>query len=182
MNKGVDVVILAEDVRHRKLLRKYLRRRGYSHHKIRECPWFPKFQAPCLSFVKAEYPLQVQALRDKAHRVNAALLTMVDADEKTVEQRIEEFDALLVADGKTRRADNENIAIVVARRNVETWFYFLEGNDVDEETNYKPLCGSLKNREFALKFAHLSWPRGELPRNCPPSLRRACEIELPKLP
>ena len=182
MSKGVDVVILAEDVRHRKLLRKYLRRRGYSHHKIRDCPWFPKFQTPCLSFVKVEYPLQVQALRDKAHRVNAALLTMVDADEKTVEQRIEELDALLIADGKVRRANNENIAIVVARRNVETWLFFLADNEVDEETNYKPRCASFKDGEIALNFAHLLWPRSELPPDCPPSLRHACEIELPRLP
>ena len=181
-DKGVDVMILAEDKRHEMLLYRHLLSRGYTRHKIRICPWFPKYQTQGLPFVRAEYELQVQALRDKAHRVNAALLVMVDADDETVEQRLQELDALLFAADKPRRADEENIAIVVARRNVETWFFFLDGNAVDEETDYKTRCRAFKNGEFALKFANLSWPRGELPPDCPPSLRHACEIELLRLP
>jgi hypothetical protein len=182
MSSGVDVVILAEDERHRMLLHRHLRKRGYTHHKIRICPWWPRFETPCLSFVKAEYPNQVQALRDKSHRVTAALLVVADADDKALAERLSEMDDLLDAAGKLRRQPDENIAVVVAKRNIETWMFFLEGNKVDEETDYKSRCRSLDNGATTLAFANLSWPRQPMSEDCPPSLQHACEVELPWLP
>ena len=182
MSSGVDVVILAEDERHRMLLHRHLRKRGYTHHKIRICPCAQPFETSCLLFVKQQYPNEVQALRDKAHRVTGALLVVVDADDSTVEERLHEMDELLSAAGKGQRADNEHIAIIVARRNVETWMFYLAENTVDEEADYKPRCRSFDNGEFATKFANFTWPRRELPIDCPSSLRYACEAELPRLP
>jgi hypothetical protein len=182
MSSGADVVILAEDERHRMLLHRHLRKRGYSHHRIRIAPWFPNFTTPCLSFVKAEYPHQVQSLRDKAHRVTSALFVVADADDATVAERLRDLDDLLPASGKARRGDDEHIAVVVARRNIETWMFFLAGNEVDEESDYKPQCRSFDNGEYARRFADFTWPRRELSANCPPSLRHACEAELTRLP
>lgn len=182
MSSGVDVVILAEDVRHRKLLHRYLIKRGYTYHKIRVCQWRPDFETPCIKFVKEQYPNEVEALRAKAHRVTGALLVVVDADELLVEARLREMDDLLSSVGKERRSADEHIAIVVPRRNVETWLFYLAGNVVNEETDYKPQCRSFDNGEYATKFAGFTLPRRDLPADCPPSLRYACEVELPRLP
>lgn len=182
MSSGVDVVILAEDVRHRKLLHRYLIKRGYTYHKIRVCQWRPAFETPCIKFVKERYPNEVQALRSKAHRVTGALLVVVDADQLEVEARLGEMDDLLTAAGKHRRHEDEHIAIVVPRRNIETWMFYLAGNAVDEETDYKPRCNRLDNGEIATRFAAFTWPRRPLPADCPPSLQYACEVELPHLP
>ena len=59
MSSGVDIVILAEEVRHCKLLHKHLIKRGYSHHKIRVT--FPKKTG--IQGVKEQYPNEVEALR-----------------------------------------------------------------------------------------------------------------------
>lgn len=182
MSSGVDIVILAEDERHRMLLYRHLKKRGYPTRKIRFCSWFPNFQTPCLSFVKYEYPKEVEALRRKAHRVTSALLVVIDADDLTVDERLNELDLLLTNAGHATRAVTEHIAIVVPKRNIETWMYFLSGADVDEETNYKPHCRSLNNGDIATEFASATLSKADLPPNSPPSLMRACESELPRLP
>ena len=182
MSNGVDIVILAEDERHRMLLRRHLRKRGYTHHKIRDCAWFPAFQTPCLSFVKSEYPRQVESLRNKAHRVTSALIVVVDADDLTIGGRLSELDKLLSSAGQTQRSGTEHIAIVVPRRNIETWMYFLGGEKVDEETDYKPRCRNFDNGTSASQFASATWPLTNLPDDSPASLKYACASELSRLP
>ena len=90
------------------------------------------------------------------------------------------MDDLLAATEQERRNLNEHIAIVVPRRNVETWLFYLAGNVVDEETDYKPRCNSFDNGAYATKFAGFTVPRRDLPVDCPPALRYACEVELPR--
>ncbi len=182
MSNGVDVIILAEDERHRMLLHRHLRKRGYTHHKIRICGWFPQFETPCLSFVKSEYPKQVEALRNKSHCVTSALIVVVDADDLTIDERLSELDKLLTSAGQTQRASTEHIAIVVPRRNIETWMYFLSGEKVDEETDYKSQCRNFDNGTSAQQFASATWPKPNLPYDSPPSLKHVCESELPRLP
>lgn len=120
MSSGVDVIILAEDKRHQMLLYRHLRKRGYTPHKIRICQCAPPFETSCLLFVKEQYPNEVRALRHKAHRVKSALLVVVDADDLTVEERLHELDERLAHAGIERRRNDEHIAIVVPRRNIET--------------------------------------------------------------
>ncbi len=182
MSKGVDIIILAEDERHRMLLYRHLRKRGYTPHKIRICEWFPKFQTPCLSFVKSEYANEVNAMRHKAHRVTGALIVVADADDLTVGERLQEFDKLLADAGQAKRGNIEHIAIVVPKRNVETWMYFLSGEQIDEETDYKPKCRNFDNGVSASQFASATWPLANLPDNSPASLKYVCESELTRLP
>lgn len=182
MSRGVDIVILAEDERLRMLLRRYLIKLGYTHHKIRELlpSVFSRFETSCLLWVQEEYPDQVQAMRDKARHITTALIIGIDADEETVAARLSEMNDLLKVAGIKRRGGNEHIAIVVARRNVETWMYYLEGNSVDETTDYKPLCKNLDNRKSALKLANLL-RESTLPSDVPASIQKARD-ELHRVP
>lgn len=182
MSQPAEIWILAEDVRHRKLLRRHLRKRGYAHRTIHDVPWFPTYLTPCLKFVREQYPVEVKALRAISTRRSGALIVVADADNETVDERINDLENHLSSSGETRRASSEPIIIVVPRRNIETWMHYLEDNTVDEETDYKPLCKTLDNGESARKFADFTWPRRPLPENCPPSLRHACEVELRRLP
>jgi len=60
------------------------------------------------------------------------VVTVADADNLTVQDRKIEFDAALKADGQKPRQPDEPIAVVVPRRQIETWILHLRGEHVDE--------------------------------------------------
>ena len=179
MSQAAQVFVLAEDLRHRMLIRRHLRKRGYTPHRITELPWLPNYETPCLKFVLEELAVQVQAIRAK--HSSHSLIAVVDADDFTVAERIAQLEKRLTDSAQLPRQVGEPIAFVVPRRNVETWLHYLEGNAVDEETDYKPLCRSLDNGECARKFADCIVARSFIPP-CPPSLEHAGTVELPKIP
>ena len=60
------------------------------------------------------------------------MVTVADADKLTVKDRKNQFDAALEADGQKPRQPNEPIAVVIPRRQIETWILHLRGEAVDE--------------------------------------------------
>lgn len=182
MSLAAEVVLLAEDVRHRKLIRRHLIARGYNHRRIRVVPWTPKFETPCIGFVIDQYPVEVEALRKLANRRSCALVVVVDADEAAVERRLQQLDVILRSHKLLQRQTSEAISIVIPKRNIETWMHYLCGNEVDEVVDYKPLCRSLDAGESATQFARFTIPRRPIPQDCPDSLRYCCEEELPRIP
>lgn len=185
LSQAAQIVILAEDVRQRKIIHRYLtKKRGYSHRCIRSInPQVLKGETAGLTFVRANYAMQVAALRAYLALRSTALVVVADADHETIEERILDLDNRLRGANQTARKNEEPIILIVPRRNVETWMYFLNGNSVDETTDYKSKCSSLDDGDFAQRFADFAHPiRNPLPQNCPDSLRRACQTELPRIP
>jgi hypothetical protein len=184
VSQAAEIILLAEDVRQRKIIHRYLtKKRGYSHRCIRTInPEVLRGETAGLTFVRANYAEQVAALRTfRVHR-STVLVVVADADNETVEERIRDLDHRLVGANLSTRAREELIVLIVPRRNVETWMYFLAGNSVDETTEYKAQCSNLDDGEFARRFADFAYPpRNRLP-DCPDSLRRTCQAELPRIP
>ena len=93
------------------------------------------------------------------------LYVLTDADAMTVEERL-----------RTLPSDSgDPVTRLIPRRNVETWVEVLDGNQVDEETDYKdrhpdPASGTETGRRLALARApEERWP---------PSLKRGhAELE-----
>ena len=54
----------------------------------------------------------------------------------TVQERINSIKSHCEDSQVAFRQDNERIAFVVPKRNIETWLEYLRGNDVDETTAY----------------------------------------------
>lgn len=184
MSQAAEIILLAEDVRQRKIIHRYLtKKRGYSHRCIRWInPQAFKGETPGLTFIRENYAQQVAELRNFLARRATVLIVVVDADAQTVDERVHELDVRLQADGQQARQSDEPILLIIPRRNVETWMCFLYDNAVDEETDYKPECKRLDDGEFARRFADFAYPlRNPLP-TCPASLRRACQTELPRIP
>ena len=82
------------------------------------------------------------------------------------------------------RLPNEKIAIFVPARNIETWFSYINGKDVNEEDDYKNKTLNTTDRitlaiASAEKLASDICPQG-LDENAPASLRHACN-ELQRL-
>jgi hypothetical protein len=124
-------------------------------------------------FVKVNHAAEVRAIRAKPY-LRAGVVTMIDADDASVQERKAELDTALAADGQDCRQPDERIAVAVPRREIETWIHSLLGSPADEESSYPRFRGDERQcAPAATEFA----------RKCPsdmrkddlPSLKDACK-------
>ena len=79
-----------------------------------------------------------------------------------------------------QRRTDEHIAVLVPKRNIETWIVYLQGISVDEESDYKrhPLAENCKQAGIALA----EQLGQELEAGCPQSLQIARDELKHRLP
>ncbi len=129
------MVVLAEDARQQRFVRRYLYRLGYNHYQI-------EFEPPVSGrgsgeqWVRARYARTVLAYRAQTRRVSTALVVVIDADKGGVAGRHQQFQASLRESRVTSRGGDEPVVHLIPKRNIETWVLFLTGVEVDEETDY----------------------------------------------
>lgn len=128
---------------------------------------YPAGQGSGEQFVREQYTVEVEAHRRRATRLNIALIVMQDCDITSVE------DARARLEQSTARRSDERIAILLPKRNVETWIRFLiDGGPVDESVCYPKLnresdCHEVADRLGAKNEYHLT-------PDVPISLQAAC--------
>ena len=164
-NKPAEIIVRCEDLQQHVFIYRCLVKRGFRQHTI-QIKHNPGGDAK--RFVLTQYPVQVKALRRTPH-VCKAVISMIDADDHAVEQRMRSHDDALDASGQPRRADAEKIAILVPRRNIETWVHHLLGEAVNESTEYPRFRGEERKCAPAAE---------EFARRCPHDMR---ETDLPSL-
>jgi hypothetical protein len=99
----------------------------------------------------------------------------IDADTGDIAHRTRQLEQSLAVDGLTPRAGGERIIHLIPRRNIETWILNLNGNEVDEETDYRPQ--SLDDLIVHAARTLFEWtrPNSALPVHSTPSLRAAIQ-------
>lgn len=177
MSRPTAVVLLCEDNLTASFLRSYLKQQGISRGirvNLTRC-------GSGFDWVFQQYPIEVNAYRQNKGRISSWLLVAVDADTSTVASRIERLYSSLKQSDNPRlreiRVQDEKIAHLVPRRNIETWLLALIGSQTNEVDDYK----RSKNRDEWLDLANpaaiqlYTWTRrnAQLPPNCPESLLRA---------
>jgi hypothetical protein len=182
MSRPAQIIILGEDKnkRQQNLIRKYLKKRGFSDSQIRDIPC-PVGETPGISFVWSQFAKEVHLLRAASY--SRGLIAVIDADDETIESRKIELNERLREVGQGVRGEQEAIAIVVPRRNIETWIWYLDGNSVDETTDYKR-TSVRDNYDLATSkraFAEFIITGQKPFDDCPPSLEDA-RIELARIP
>lgn len=141
-----QAILLVEDQQQGQFLRRVLMERGWSNHQIRVLP-SPAGRGSGEAFARREYSRQVRAMR-RSH-VRSCLVVVVDADTQEVESRHRQLAEALASSGEEARGQDELIALLVPRRNVETWFWYLDDGErrpTDEQTDYKPRFGAGTHR------------------------------------
>jgi hypothetical protein len=151
--------ILSEDLQHAVFVRRFLKGRGFPGHAIREkiCP--PGSGAGD-AYVLAQSPAEVRAQRKRNYQ-DVCLITVIDADIFTVGHRIRQTEDRLADRNMDPGGRDERIAVVVPKRRIETWIYYLKGDDVDESTEYRKL---------------------RFESDCLPAVQRLCQIYPDDLP
>jgi len=104
-------------------LRHVLRSRHFDSHKIRFRP-SPAGRGAAEQFVREEYPGEVRKVRSRAQQ-NVGLIAMIDADRASLRTRFRQFNQKLLDADQARRGSRERIAVMIARRNLETWIAYL---------------------------------------------------------
>lgn len=180
MSKPAEVILLCEDALTSTLLRLFLKRCGIDYRNIRFVI-SPKGRGAGESFVVRHYPEQVEAYRLSKARKKTWLIVAVDADTGTVAARIHQLDSNLMQSEYSRlrqmAVQEEQIAHLIPRRNIETWFLVLTGATADEENDYKATRNREKWQELAAPASRqlYDWTRqnARLSAPCTDSLRIA---------
>jgi len=166
-----EIVILCEDLSQGNFAAFYLkRRRGYRKMRIQNSP---SSGGSGEQYVREHYPDEVKSYRNSSTRRTAALVVAVDADTKAIAYREKQLEKELQRVGQTKRKKSEKIAHLIPKRNIETWILCLNGDRVNETTDYK----STKDIDRKIKQAaetFFDWSRDgyPVPALCVTSLQK----------
>ncbi|MGB3508159.1 MAG: hypothetical protein WBA93_02755 [Microcoleaceae cyanobacterium] len=183
------VTILCEDIDQERFIREYLKCRGFLDRDIIPFPNTKGLKVKNNNAsILADYPKILTSYRSRKNSQDIAVVVMIDADDKTVAERIRSFNIAVNKEegerNKNMRLPNEKIAIFVPAINIETWFSYINGKNVNEEDDYKNKTLNTADRitlakASAEKLASDFCPQG-LDKNAPSSLHHACN-ELQRL-
>ena len=167
-----QVVVLVEDERHQRLIYRYLQRLNYSSRDIRFEP-LPSGRGCGEQWVRERYANAVRAYRARSAQANTALIVAIDADTGDTNRRVRQLVSALSGLALMPRTAEEKIVHLIPKRNIETWILNLNGNEVDEETDFR----TRRLDDVIVPAAHtfFEWarPNAVIPEHCVPSLRAA---------
>jgi hypothetical protein len=178
------ITILCEDIAQYDFILAYIKLLGATNKRK-----ITKLDAFNNASVLRHYPSAVKSYRKRCQE-NVALIVMIDADEKTINERLREFDREIDSEkhdlNKSTRFDNEKILIFAPIRNIESWFHYIKTYNINVETlkdeygkiiSYKNLYPYPSKytdiNEFVDKLKNEICING-LPENAPSSLHDAC--------
>ncbi len=172
MSRSVNVVILCEDRQHEAFARRFLTCMGLGT-RVQRVVRNPTGCGSAEQFVRERFAEELIYYRARKHRVQQALVVLIDADGREVADRIDQVERTgPEVDARGRQAD-ERVAIFVPARNIETWLAYLDGQTVNESDTYPRLK---RERDCQKHARHLydMCQKGELRSPSPPSLDTAC--------
>jgi hypothetical protein len=135
MSDPVHTIILCEDLQLRCFIRRILIKRGWHPGQIHEVN-LPTGGGAGVSWVKAKLPDELKAFRSRNALAETCLVVGCDADNETVEGRLQRLRDACVAADVPFRTPNERIVFALPKRNIETWLAYLRGENVNENDVY----------------------------------------------
>ena len=169
------IVLLCEDADTNRFVRRFLSHRNFNSRDIHTVA-LPDGRQSGEQWVRTRYPTELKAIR---RRQKAFLLAVIDADNRTTEARRSQLDQECDEQGVPRRTSEEPVIVMVPRRNIETWFAYLDGQSVDETTTY-PRRTPRDQKPFADELYRMCHETQRLVEPVPSSLTEAC-LEYRKL-
>ena len=126
-------VVLCEDRAQATFVRRFLKLRGMESHEIRVLDLPGRNGGAGEKYVRDRFPAELRAIRD---REGVALIAVIDADVRSIADRINQLHTSCTEASVEPRRKEDAAAVLVPKRNIETWFVYLTGGDwVSEETD-----------------------------------------------
>ena len=104
---------------------------------------------------KMEFIKELKIFRQKKNQENLRLIAVADADDKSVRERIDEFEKSCKEAGVGFRTKDEKVALIIPKRNIETWVHYLKCNEFNETTDYKNMCNHGECRTYSKELAEI---------------------------
>jgi hypothetical protein len=170
MSEPSLVIVLLEDDHQKMLIYRYLINCGLNRHAI-AIHRSPSGEGSAESWVRKRFVEETNVYRSRQART--ALIVMIDADTRTVQERLNQLDQALTDSGNQIVVGSERIARLVPKRNVETWILCLNKQAVDEQTDYKRTGTNWNELIPTASETLFQWTRSpaEPPNHCVGSLR-----------
>ncbi len=168
------IVVLCEDKRHANFAR-YFFEHGMKIPSGRiKYQTAPPGMGAADQWVRENYPHFVQDFRSKSFQKTRGLVVIIDADEKTIRERLEQLEIELKNSEQDKRQDSERIAVFIPKWNIETWICYLLEYDVNENRSFKQDAPT-NPKEYRSLVAALGQKNPyHLRDGVPRSLREAC--------
>jgi len=170
--RRVRIVLLCEDSQQEAFTRRFLKEMGWNTRELR-VEKSPSATGSAEQWVRERFPAELRVYRQRKHRAASALIAMIDADLRDVQDRIRDFEETCNSLHLPFRTDDEAVAIAIPKRNIETWIRHLNGEEVDERNIYPKLGRERECNRAALNLVRLCKMTG-LRDNAPPAMVHAC--------
>ena len=171
--RRVKIVLLCEDSQHEAFIRRFLKGMGWNTREIR-VEKSPSAIGSAEQWVREKFPVELSVYRQRRQQAASALIAMIDADTKNVQDRINDYEAACNSRQIEFRADGEAVAIVVPKRNIETWIRYLSGRPVNEQDAYPKLNRKRRCKPAVDHLVELCHSTGLAP-DAPQALVEGCD-------
>ncbi|MBI3921090.1 MAG: hypothetical protein HY318_06710 [Armatimonadetes bacterium] len=172
IDRTVQVVILCEDRQHEAFARRFLAQAGKAL-RVQRVEVSPRGRGSGEQFVRARFAKELAYYRARQHRVEQALIVVIDADRREVAERVGQVENATVEGGQEQRRAGERVAIFVPARSIETWLAYLDGKTVNENSTY-PRLERERDCQRHVECLYEMCQQGVLREPPPPSLGAAC--------
>jgi len=171
-SRRVNIVLLCEDSQHEAFVKRFLSDLGWDKRQIFVTK-SPLASGSAEQWVKQRFPIELNIYRQRRQRAASAMITMIDADTKSIQERIKELEDECTKKQISFRTSGESVGIAVPKRNIETWIHFLNGSIVNEEEVYQKLNRERDCSPAVKNLVQLCRTTG-LSKDSPSSLLEAC--------
>jgi hypothetical protein len=166
-------VILCEDTQTECFIRRFLVKQNWNRRQI-HAETLPAGKGSGLVWVREKFVKELKAYRSRSTRAATCLIVASDADDKTVDERIQTFKAACAEASMPFRKEGERVIFVIPRRNIETWLAYLRGQMVNEADAYPKYDNESDCRDQVAKLDDMCRRQRLEPEPPPPSLASAC--------
>lgn len=169
----VRIVLLCEDRKTDVFVRRFLKQRKFTNRDVTTLP-FAGGKGSGEAWGRNQFPKELKAIRTQQA---AYLVVVLDADYRTVAERGLQLQRACEEAAVPPRNSGDPVVVAVPKRNLETWLAYLDGTDVDEETDYKTKGsgGEKECKPLADRLFEMCHREQRLRHPAPPSLEVACE-------
>ena len=172
MGRNVKLIILCEDTQHEAFICRFFKKHGWTHRDIHVVK-SPSGRGAGEQFVRERFPKELRAYRSHKY-VAQALLVMLDGDSVGVDARLRALDDSCRLQGVDPRRDDDRVAVFIPTWCIETWFAYLDGDNVDETRSDYPKLARERDCQKFVRLLFKMCQSGNLRAPEPQSLRTAC--------
>jgi hypothetical protein len=166
-------ILLCEDATQERLARAYLKRCGHTSQ-LRAIV-ASRTHGGNVGWVLDRFPAELYACRQRNKRAKTLLIVIIDADHFSVDDRRRELSNRLTSTGHEALGADDPVAVLIPKRNIETWVCVLLGANVTEEEDCKSRASPKKESILNAAATLYAWSRqnASVAHHCVPSLKLA---------